>query len=338
MRTNTSLATLSFLLGAAFASPAGAQEILPFPTMRSASTAGPTLQESVYQPRVQPKHLPPDAPNIIIVLIDDVGPAQCDTYGGEFHTPRCRGLPGKASPIIDFTPRPWSADARCALTGETSSCRSGQIAELGNDWDGTQASCPKTSATVAEVLKDYGYSTAAFGKWHNTSCRANNRRGPLRIRPTGYGFEYFYGFLAGEASQYEPNLMRNTSIAHPPKTSGGHDYYHLSEDLPTTLSAGCKTTNRSSRTSPSLCIGPAARRMDRIRSRRNGRTDIKANLMTAGINTASAFQRQRRWAGFRRMPAYASRPDTLPSWDAIRRVNALPAAADGIFRGNDRAR
>ncbi len=51
------------------------------------------------------------------------------------------------------------------------------------------------------------------------------------IRPTGYGFEYFYGFLAGEASQYQPTLVRNTTYVEHPKTSGGHDYYHLSEDL-----------------------------------------------------------------------------------------------------------
>jgi hypothetical protein len=87
MRTNTSLAAFSFVLGAAFASPAGAQEILPFPPMPSASTAGITLQDSIYQPRVEPDHLRPDAPNILIVLIDDVGPAQCDTHGGEIHTP-----------------------------------------------------------------------------------------------------------------------------------------------------------------------------------------------------------------------------------------------------------
>ena len=73
--------------GAAFALPVGAQEILPFPPKPSGSIAGRTMQESIYSPRPAVNHLPKDAPNILIVLIDDVGPGQTDTYGGEIHTP-----------------------------------------------------------------------------------------------------------------------------------------------------------------------------------------------------------------------------------------------------------
>ena len=81
----------------------------------------------------------------------------------------------------------------------------------------------------AEVLKNYGYSTAAFGKWHNTPAEQTTAAGPFEYWPTGYGFEYFYGFLAGEASQWEPSLVRNTTIVEPPKTP--EEGYHLSEDL-----------------------------------------------------------------------------------------------------------
>ena len=72
----------------------------------------------------------------------------------------------------------------------------GQIAELANDWDGYMGTIPKSSATVAEVLKDYGYNTAAWGKWHNTPALETTAAGPFNDWPTGYGFEYFYGFLA----------------------------------------------------------------------------------------------------------------------------------------------
>ena len=78
---------LTLTLGASFALPAGGQEVLPFPPKPSGSTAGRTMQESVYSPLPPVNHLPKDAPNILIVLIDDVGPAQTDTYGGEIHTP-----------------------------------------------------------------------------------------------------------------------------------------------------------------------------------------------------------------------------------------------------------
>ena len=94
----------------------------------------------------------------------------------------------------------------------------GQITELANDWDGYSGIIPKSSATVAEVLKNYGYATAAWGKWHNTPANETTAAGPFDYWPTGYGFEYFYGFLAGEASQYEPHLVRNTTVVHPNHT------------------------------------------------------------------------------------------------------------------------
>ena len=82
-----SLLTGGVALFGAFASHSWAQEVLPFPPKPSGSIAGRTIQESIYSPLPPQSHLPKDAPNIIIVLIDDVGPAQTDTYGGEIHTP-----------------------------------------------------------------------------------------------------------------------------------------------------------------------------------------------------------------------------------------------------------
>ena len=122
------------------------------------------------------------------------------------------------------------SDARCALDGRNHHrVGNGQIAELANDWDGYSGVIPKSSATVAEVLRNYGYKTAAFGKWHNTPAEQSTASGPFDYWPAGYGFEYFYGFLAGEASQYEPNLVRNTTIVPPPRTP--EQGYHLTEDL-----------------------------------------------------------------------------------------------------------
>lgn len=107
----------------------------------------------------------------------------------------------------------------------------GQIAAIANDFDGFSGVIPKSSATMAEVLKAYGYNTGAWGKWHNTPEEQITSKGPFDYWPTGYGFEYFYGFLAGEASQYEPTMVRNTSYVERPMTSGGNDHYHLSEDI-----------------------------------------------------------------------------------------------------------
>jgi len=80
----------------------------------------------------------------------------------------------------------------------------GQIAELASDWDGYVGKIPKSTATFAQVLSYYGYNTAAFGKWHNMPVTDLTTLGPFDRFPTGLGFDYFYGFIAGETSQYEP--------------------------------------------------------------------------------------------------------------------------------------
>src|SRR4029434_4817307 len=87
MRYSTVSIAMTRALGVSFAMPAGAQEVLPFPPKPSGSIAGRTMQESIYRPLPAVNRLPKDAPNILIVLIDDVGPAQTDTYGGDIHTP-----------------------------------------------------------------------------------------------------------------------------------------------------------------------------------------------------------------------------------------------------------
>ena len=210
-----------------------AQEVLPFPPKPSGSTAGRTMQESTYSPLPAVSHLPKGAPNILILIIDDVGPGQCDTYGGEIHTPTLSKIAHEGISYNRFHTTAMCSPTRAALLTGRNHHRvaSGQICELANDWDGYMGTIPKSSATAAEVLKDYGYSTAAWGKWHNTPAEATTAAGPFDRWPTGYGFQYFYGFLAGEASQYEPCLVRNNAFVEHPKTSGGHNYYHLSEDL-----------------------------------------------------------------------------------------------------------
>ncbi len=218
---------------ALLAVPAVAQEVLPFPSNPSGSHAGRTLQESVYSPLPAVSRLPKDAPNILIVLIDDVGPGQASTFGGLIETPTLDRIARAGITYNRFHTTAMCSPTRASLLTGRNHHRvgAGQIAELANDWDGYSGVQPKTSAMVAEVLKAYGYHTGAWGKWHNTPAAQTTAAGPFDHWPTGYGFEYFYGFLAGEASQYEPNMVRNTTYVAHPHTSGGNDAYHVSEDL-----------------------------------------------------------------------------------------------------------
>ncbi len=206
-------------------------ESLPFPPTPSASIAGRTMQESVYKRRVEPRRLPDDVPNILIVLIDDAGPGLPTTFGGEVETRTMDRIVREGIAYNRFHTTAMCSPTRASmLTGRNHHrVGNGQIAELANDWDGYSGTIPRSSALAAEVLKDYGYSTCAFGKWHNTPATETTPAGPFENWPTNIGFEYFYGFLAGEASQYEPNLVRNTTCVLPPRSP--EEGYHLSEDL-----------------------------------------------------------------------------------------------------------
>jgi len=206
----------------------GCQEdgsLLPFPPTPSASLAAPRLQDSKHQWRVEPQRLPADAPNILIVLIDDCGFGTPDTFGGFAHTQTLSKLAGQGITYNRFHTTSICSPTRASLLTGRNHQRvgSGTIAERAVDWDGYSGVMPKTSASIAEILRHYGYKTSAFGKWHNTPADQTTAMGPFDYWPTGYGFDYFYGFLAGETSQWEPRLVENTTPIEPPHGS------HLTE-------------------------------------------------------------------------------------------------------------
>jgi len=220
---------VSLSLAVLFSPIVNAQEILPFPPAPSGSVAGLTIQDSVYSKRVEPKRLADGAPNILIILMDDVGPATPSTYGGEINTPTLDRVANMGVSYNRFHSTAMCSPTRASLlTGRNHTfVGNGQIAAIANDFDGFSGTIPKSSATVAEVLKNYGYNTGAWGKWHNTPEEQITSKGPFEYWPTGYGFEYFYGFLAGEASQYEPTLVRNTTQVTEEPRKG----YHLTDDI-----------------------------------------------------------------------------------------------------------
>ena len=217
--------------------------MLPFPPTPSASTAGFTLAESTHQRREEVRRLPTDAPNILIVLLDDVGFGLSDVVGGEVDTPAFRRVAQDGLSYNTFHTTSICSPTRAALlTGRNHHrVHSGTIAERAVDWDGYTGVIGKDTATVAEVLQHYGYATAAFGKWHNSPATETTAMGPFDRWPTGHGFDYFYGFIAGETSQWEPRLYENLNPIEPP-----HDEtYHLSEDLADRPSPGWAATKPS---------------------------------------------------------------------------------------------
>ncbi len=206
-----------------------AQEVLPFPEPPSASVAGKTLKDSKHQWRTAENHLPADAPNIVIFMTDDAGFSNPEVFGGPVHMPTMTRLAESGISYNAFHTTAMCSPTRASLLTGRNHHRvgAGQIAELASDWDGYVGKIPKSTATFATVLNDYGYNTAAFGKWHNTPITDITKLGPFDRYPTGLGFDYFYGFLAGETSQYEPVLFENTNPVQAPHDSK----YHLTEGL-----------------------------------------------------------------------------------------------------------
>ncbi len=208
-----------------------AQDSLPFAPPPSRAKAGPTIAQSAYAATKPVSRLPAGAPNVLVIMLDDVGPALPDTFGGPVHTPTMTRVANSGVTYNRFHTAAMCSPSRAALLTGRNHHRSGfgQIAELANDWDGYTGHWPATTASVAKVLGYYGYNTAAFGKWHNTPAEQTTAQGPYDRWPAGrlVGFDTFYGFLAGESSQWEPAIVRNTTRIETPEKKG----YHFTEDI-----------------------------------------------------------------------------------------------------------
>ena len=231
MKTENKFTQITFLLAVtlAFIGQSFAQQNLPFKQAPSASKAGITLAESEHHWRKEPKRLPKDAPNIILILTDDTGFGNPSTFGGPINTPTLTKLANEGLKYNEFHTTAMCSPTRASiLTGRNHHrVGYGQISEFASDWDGYIGAIPKEDATLMQVLGAYGYTSGAFGKWHNTPTTDVTPSGPFDQWPTGLGFNYFYGFMAGEASQYEPMLFENTVAVDYPETEN----YHLTEDL-----------------------------------------------------------------------------------------------------------
>jgi len=229
MKTKTMRITMLFAVAFAFFGQSFAQQNLPFKKAKSASKTGITLKESEHKWRQEPNHLAKDAPNIIIILTDDTGFGNPSTFGGPINTPTLTRLADEGIKYNEFHSTAMCSPTRASiLTGRNHHhVGYGQISEFASDWDGYIGSIPRETATLPQILGAYGYTSGAFGKWHNTPTTDITPTGPFDQWPTGLGFNYFYGFMAGEASQYEPMLFENTVAVDYPKTKD----YHLTEDL-----------------------------------------------------------------------------------------------------------
>lgn len=193
---------------------------------------------------------PAGAPNIVIVLLDDVGFGATSAFGGPVPTPALDALAQTGLRYNRFHTTAICSPTRSSLlTGRNPHATGvGAVMNSVDDRPGYSGFHAKDSATIATVLRQNGYSTAAFGKWHQTPDWEVSPVGPFDRWPTGEGFDTFYGFQGGETDQFDPSLFEGTTpIMRPPGTG-----YHLTEDLAARASAWLRTQHELTPDKPAL--------------------------------------------------------------------------------------
>ena len=162
---------------------------------------------------------PAGAPNVLLVLIDDAGFGNPSTFGGPIQTPNYSRIAEQGLKYNRFHVTALCSPTRAALlTGRNNHAVGfGSIGEFAGGFPGYSATLPRDCAPLPRILRDNGYSTAAFGKWHLTPDGQQGTAGPFDRWPNGWGFDYFYGFLAGDSGQWDPCLIENQKVIGTPE-------------------------------------------------------------------------------------------------------------------------
>jgi arylsulfatase A-like enzyme len=208
------------------------REILPIPDQPYAGLITYDAKDpDTSFPPIEPIRPPEGAPNVLIILIDDVGFGASSAFGGPVSTPTADRLAKGGLKYNRFHTTALCSPTRSALlTGRNHhTVGMGGITEIATSAPGNNSIWPNTAAPLAEILKLNGYSTAQFGKCHEVPVWETSPMGPYRQWPTGKGFEYFYGFIGGEAHQYYPALYEGTVPVEPDRTP--EEGYHLTDDM-----------------------------------------------------------------------------------------------------------
>ena len=233
MQSRVAVLSLSLLVGTTAVSSVFAQQITGTPGSPGATTTitgkqipppppefGGVINEKAsdskawWAPRVVP---PKGAPNVLLIMTDDQGFGAPSTFGGVIPTPAMDRIAKAGLRYTNFHSTSLCSPTRAALiTGRNHhSVGSGVVGEIATGFPGYDLIIPIDKGTIGTILKANGYATSWFGKNHNTPSYQSSQAGPFEQWPNGMGFEYFYGFVGGDASQWQPNLFRNTTAIYP---------------------------------------------------------------------------------------------------------------------------
>ena len=288
-------------------------EGLPKPTEAFTGHIGRLLADS--QPRrLDPATGPIDAPNVLLIMLDDVGFGSFASFGGPVQAPAFQGVADRGLLYNQFHTTALCSPTRAALlTGrQHHTVHMGGITEIANSFPGYDSVIPAEAATVAQILQMSGYATSCFGKWHLTPSWEQGPAGPFDRWPTGLGFDRFYGIIGAEASHWEPAIYDQTTPISP---HVGRPGYHLTEDLTDQALAWIERHRVSAPDRPWFCYfstpavhAPHHAPRDWIEQFR-GKFDRGWDALRDEI-----YAEQRRLGVIPASTALTPRPDEIPAW------------------------
>jgi len=202
--------------------------VLPIPDRNFGGVVGRTMDTSVADWSMIPGPKAPDgAPNVLIVLIDDAGFGGPDTFGGELRTPTLSRIQQAGLTYNRFHVTAVCSPTRAALLTGRNHHRVGMggIAEFPGPFPGYTGTRPRSCTALPRILKENGYITGGFGKWHMTPGREMGPAGPFEHWPQAWGFDHWWGFLTGAAGQYDPIITQDNSVVGVPEGKDGKLYY-----------------------------------------------------------------------------------------------------------------
>lgn len=259
---------------------------------------------------------PKDAPNVVIILLDDVGFAAPSAFGGAVNMPTAEKLADNGLRYNKFHTTALCAPTRAALKSGRNhhKVNMGSIPEIATGYAGNSTVVPDYAQPVAEILRLNGYNTGAFGKWHETPGRETTAAGPQTRWPTRQGFEKFYGFVGAEDNMWDPTIHDGVTVVDAPKKEGYHFTADMTDqaigwmrqqksikpDKPFFIyysSAGSHSPHHVSKEWIAKYKGKFDEGWDVLRER-NLQNQIKAGIVPEGTEMAKA-------------------PDSIPKWDSL---------------------
>ncbi|KZR86564.1 Arylsulfatase [Synechococcus sp. MIT S9509] len=259
---------------------------------------------------------PKDAPNVVIILLDDVGFAAPSAFGGAVNMPTAEKLADNGLRYNKFHTTALCAPTRAALKSGRNhhKVNMGSIPEIATGYAGNSTVVPDYAQPVAEILRLNGYNTGAFGKWHETPGRETTAAGPQTRWPTRQGFEKFYGFVGAEDNMWDPTIHDGVTVVDAPKKEGYHFTADMTDqaigwmrqqksikpDKPFFIyysSAGSHSPHHVSKEWIAKYKGKFDEGWDVLR-KRNLQNQIKAGIVPEGTQMAKA-------------------PDSIPKWDSL---------------------